>query len=221
LAKFSRCLDERAGEEIRKVVMQGSENLSDLSSAQEVAAWSKQAMQRLESLVDQERSRAIMTGCACQYPRSDLQAMRRVVETTGNLDLAHRMLQEQFEAFLKNILKLKPELIDKIVSRGWGVAGVKKGNTIIATKLPSSSHLVEYMQETDPEKKRQLYCHCPRVSSLLKHSQEISPLYCYCGAGYYQGIWEEIMQKPVQVEVLSSVLWGGDLCTIAIHLPQI
>jgi predicted hydrocarbon binding protein len=43
--------------------------------------------------------------------------------------------------------------------------------------------------------------------------------YCYCGAGYYQAIWQEILQRPVEVEVRQSVLQGDDVCTIAIHLP--
>jgi predicted hydrocarbon binding protein len=44
--------------------------------------------------------------------------------------------------------------------------------------------------------------------------------YCYCGAGFYKGIWEEILGEPVEVEVLESVLQGGDVCRIAIHLPD-
>jgi len=43
--------------------------------------------------------------------------------------------------------------------------------------------------------------------------------YCYCGAGFYKGIWEEILQEPVEVEVLESVLKANEVCKIAIHLP--
>ena len=129
------------------------------------------------------------------------------------------MLQEQFESFLKDSLQLSDVLTEEIVGRGWGAAGVKRDNTIIATKIPKSGYLVEYMQETDPEKKRQYYCHCPRVRDVLKTSESISATYCYCGAGFYQGIWEEILQATVEVEVLESVLKGDEVCTIAIHLP--
>lgn len=100
-----------------------------------------------------------------------------------------------------------------------GLAGVKKGDTIIATKIPKSGYLAEYMKETDPKKKRQLYCHCPRVRDVLKIKETISPTYCYCGAGFYKGIWEKILQKPVEVELLKSVLKGDDVCRIAVYLP--
>jgi predicted hydrocarbon binding protein len=109
--------------------------------------------------------------------------------------------------------------MEEILRRGWGLAGVRKGNTIIATKIPKSGYLVEYMRETDPQKKRQYYCHCPRIRDVLKSSETLSPTYCYCGAGFYKGLWEEILQEPVEVELLESVLKGDDVCKVAIRLP--
>jgi predicted hydrocarbon binding protein len=44
------------------------------------------------------------------------------------------------------------------------------------------------------------------VRDALKIKETISPTYCYCGAGFYKGIWEEILQKPVEVKLLESVL---------------
>ncbi len=220
LAKFSRCLDEVAGEGIREQVMAGAEGLSMASSRQEVIAWSRQAMERLDSLVDEQKAREVMLGCACQYPKADLQEMRKEYEATGDVDRVHRMLQERFEAFLRNTLQLSDEMVEDVVGRGWGAAGIREGNRIIATKIPKSGYLVEYLQEPDPEKKRQIYCHCPRIRDVLKTAERISPTYCYCGAGFYKGIWEEILQQPVEVELLESVLKGDEVCKIAIHLPQ-
>ncbi len=219
LVKFSSCLDETVGEEIRKKVMQGSATLSSHSSSQEVIDWSKQAMERLDSLVDEGERRTIMTGCACQYPKSDLQEIRKRYEATGDIALAHQMLQEQFESLLRNGLKLSDELITEIVKRGWGSAGIQKSDRIIATKIPKSGYLVEYMEETDPARKRQLYCHCPRIRKVLETAETLSLTYCYCGAGFYKGIWEEILQQPVEVEVLESVLKGDDVCKIVVYLP--
>jgi hypothetical protein len=220
LEKFSRCLDEIAGEDIRRQVMQGSEGLSLQSERREVIAWSQQAMERLDALAGEKERRDIMTGCACQYPKSELQEARQVYESTGDIDLAHRKLQEQFESFLTDVLALDDDLFAEVVRRGWGLAGIKRGDTIIATKIPKSGFLAAYMRETDPEKRRQYYCHCPRIRDALKASEAISATYCYCGAGFYKGIWEEILQKPVEVEVLESVLQGDDVCKVAVHLPS-
>lgn len=219
LRKFASALDRTAGSETRKSVMEGSETLSDQSCRREVIDWSRRAMERLDSLVDEPDRRQIMLDCACQYPKVSLKAMRDAYAETGDLAVAHRMLQAQFETFLAETLGLGAEMIDEIVGWGWGAAGVVQGNTIVATKIPKSGNLVEYMREPDPARRRQLYCHCPRIRDMLKSSETISPTYCYCGAGFYRGIWEEITQGPVTVELLESVLAGDDVCKVAIHLP--
>ena len=219
LEKLSRCVDQLAGAEIREQVLAGSESLSFQSPRQEVIAWTQVAMERLSLLVGEEQCQDIMAGCACQYPRANLQEMRQAYERTGDVGLAHRMLQERFESFLRETLSLEDDLVTEIVGRGWGVAGIIEGDTVVATKIPKSGNLYAYMQETDPQIKRQLYCHCPRIAEILQTSESLSPTYCYCGAGYYKGIWEEILQQPVQVEVLESVLQGDEVCKVAITLP--
>jgi len=219
LAKFSRCLGELAGEEIRDIVMEGSDALSAGTEALEVIHWTQAAMERLEGEVETGTLKSIMTGCACQYPKSDLQNVCMEFEASGDIHLVHRMLQEKFEAFLRDTLRLEEELVMQVVESGWGLAGILSGDTIIATKIPKSGYLVEYFMETDPKKKRQIYCHCPRVRDALTLSESLPISYCYCGAGFYKGIWEEILQEPVEVEVLESVLSGGDVCRVAIHLP--
>ncbi|MGD8968572.1 MAG: hypothetical protein PVI07_13770, partial [Anaerolineae bacterium] len=147
LGKFSRGVREVAGVETCRRVMAGSEGLSSDSPRQEVIAWTGKAMRQLRSLVGEEERREIMTGCACQYPRSALQEVRGAYEeSAGDLDRAHRMLQERFEVFLVESLGLEEELVEEIVERRWGLAGILQGDTIIATKIPKSGYLVAYME---------------------------------------------------------------------------
>ncbi len=219
LAKFSGGLEELVGHEIRNKVMVGSEGFCDGSERNAVIAWSKQAMDRLDELVDEQKRREIMTRCACQYPRADLQDLKEMYAETADISAVHGTLQERFISFLKNAMKMDDYIVNDIVSRGMGLAGELKGSIIVATKIPKSGYIREYFAERDPVKKRAIYCHCPRIREALKTNTEISPTYCYCGAGYYTGIWEEILQRPVKVKLLESVLKGDDACKIAIHLP--
>ena len=220
LAKLGACLESVAGSQVCQRVMAGSEALSDETSRTAVVEWSQGAMERLESLVeDDAQRRDIMTCCACQYSKAALQPLRKAYEGSEDVDYVHSMLQDEFEAFLRETLVLDESMVREIVGRGWGAAGVRQGNTIIATKIPKSAYLVAYMEETDLEKKRQLYCHCPRVRDALKSGAEMPAIYCYCGAGFYRGIWEEILQMPVEIELLESVLQGDQVCKIAIRLP--
>jgi hypothetical protein len=218
-AKLASCLDT-LGEDLREKVMAGGQELSAESSNAEVIAWSQSAMQRLRDLAGEESARQIMTGCACEYPSAELQEIRQVYAANGDLDQAIAMLQEKFESFLKNVLQLSDELIEEVVSRNMGLAGIRQDeHTIIATKIPKSGCLVQYFQESDPLKKRQYYCHCPRIRKVLETSETLDPVYCYCGAGYYKKLWEEITGESVEVKVLESVLMGDEVCKIAIHLP--
>jgi len=219
LSKFSCCLDKIVGEDTKKKIMRGSEKLTSDSPPDEIIEWTKQAMDRLDALVEQEKRIEVMTGCACQYPESELSEIKDAYAKTKDVDVAHKMLSDKFVSFLKTSLGLQDDLVEEIMNRGWGLAGVRRGNTIIATKIPKSGKLVEYLKETDREKKRALYCHCPRIREGIVSNAKIFPTYCYCGAGFYKGIWEYILQKPVKVELLESVLQGDQVCKVLIQLP--
>ena len=218
-ALFASRLSEIAGEDICAQVMQ-DEGLMSNSDQQATIAWTQQAMKRLDTLVDERQRITIMTGCACQYPKASLRAAREAYVATGNVDVPHQMLQSQFEEFLRDTLGLDERVVQEVVRRGWGLAGVREKNTIVATKIPKSGHLVEYLEEPNPKKRRQLYCHCPRVRAILETSGTLSKTYCYCGAGFYKSIWEEILQASVEIELLQSVLQGDQVCKIAIRLPS-
>lgn len=220
LGKFASRLEETSGEEIRDEIMRGSESLTSQSDRSEVIEWSRAAMEKLDTRVAAELRTEIMTSCACQYPTADLVDARERYEETRDVDVAIRTLRERFEAFLNDTIELPREMIDEVLAKGWGPAGVRQGSSIIATKIPKSGKLREYLEESDPEKRRRLYCHCQRIRSVLESSESISATYCYCGAGFYKGIWEEILREPVEVEVLDSVLKGDEVCRVAVHLPS-
>jgi hypothetical protein len=216
--KLARALDGAAGEETRRRVMEGAEKLTADSSGDELIEWTRGAMGRLERQVGEDDRKHIMTQCACQYPKERLEHMRRKYAETRDLNLVHRMLQEQFLATTKDFLDLDDRQLEDIRRRGWGVAGVREGGTIVATKMPFEFH--RYFEATTPEERRYRFCHCQGVREVIRRGDIFPKIYCYCGAGFYRGIWEHILQRPVKVEVLESVLFGGDFCRIAIHLSH-
>jgi hypothetical protein len=218
LAKLSRGLREKAGEDVADAVMEGAEALSSDPDGREVIEWTCGALDKIDELVDETTRNEVLADCACQYPRERLEEMRKRYTETGDLDLVHGMLREQFLETARGSLGLDEGQIEDIKRRGWGVAGVRKGDRIIATKMPFRFH--EFFEAETPTERRYQFCHCPRVREMIREGDErLSAIYCYCGAGFYKGIWEHILGRPVMVEVLESVLKGDDLCRIAIHLP--
>ena len=142
------------GEEIRDQVLQDGDSLSEDTPSEEKITWTCQALGRLGEVTDHKTRREILAQCACRYPAEDLQDVKRVYQASGNIDLALSMLGEKFEMFLRDSLELEEELIEVIVRRGWGLAGIRGGNTIITTKIPKSDFLEKYFNEADPMEKR-------------------------------------------------------------------
>lgn len=202
-------------------ILTGGEGLSDESPREEVAEWTRAMLERLRDALSEAHVRDVLTGCACQYPAEDLAEIREEYRRTGDLRAAHGLLQDRFRAFLREGLGLGEDAIEDVIRRGWGLAGVLDGDVIVATKIPRSANLERYLAEEDPERRRAAYCHCPRVREILAAGGELPVEYCYCGAGFYKGVWETITERPVEVEVLESVLDGGDLCRIAVRIGAV
>ncbi len=213
LGKFASCVERYADVETRIRV------LGDALYNDDAIEWSIVAMERLNAAVDERSARLIMAGCGCEYPKDQLQEMKRVYSDAENLEKVHAMLQAQADVFLRDVMKFSEPVMKEIKARGWSAAGVLNGREIISTKIPKSGNLLAYLEEPDPEKRRWLYCHCPRIREVLKTDKKLDPIYCYCGAGYYKAIWEEITGRDVEVEVLKSVLRGDDVCSVRITFP--
>lgn len=221
LRVFSMCIEDYADENIKKQVLEGSENITSETPRQEVFDWSKRAINMLDELVNEEQKYEIMSECSCQYPRSNLKRFKDLYEDTQDLNTVHCKMQKYFEEVLREQMKLEEKYVEEIIRRGMGMAGKLDGNTIIATKIPKSSSIVEWFEETDPNKRRALFCHCPRIRDVMDDlDNELPEYYCLCGAGFYKGIWEFILGKPVKVEVLETVMKGDEVCKIGIYLPE-
>ena len=219
LRVFSMCVQDYASKDVKDKVLEGSETISEKTPRQEVFDWSQRAMEKLDELVDEDQKYEIMTTCSCQYPRADLQKFKDLYDETKDVRLVHRKMQEYFEIILKDKMKVEERYIQEIIKRGMGMAGKFDGKAIIATKIPKSAFIRDWFEEKDPNKKRAIFCHCPRIRDVLDNpNNELPKEYCLCGAGFYKSIWEFILGKPVKVEVLETVMKGDEVCKIGIYL---
>ncbi len=60
------------------------------------------------------------------------------------------------------------------------------------------------------------HCLCPMVET---KPAGLSPTFCFCSLGYVKEMHEQLFKKPVQVELLSSVLRGDPRCKFKITVP--
>ncbi|RLC53588.1 MAG: hypothetical protein DRH79_03260 [Candidatus Cloacimonadota bacterium] len=186
-------------------------------SHQENIGWSERLMIILNSELAEDEVIDVMCGCACLAPKDYLTILRDEYETTNDLQFVHQLLQQYFEKTIKTYKDLNDKQLKYIIDNDMGMAGKLEGSTITAVKIPKEFH--KYFQTEDPVKKRYHYCHCPRIREALKDEDKpVDKNYCYCGAGFYRDIWEFILQRPVKVRIVESLLQGDEHCKIKIYL---
>lgn len=215
--RLQKALDRVTGKDTRKQIMSDSNNLLENYSTEKAIKWTQKTINKLEESLEKEEVADIITSCACHYPHEKLQDFKELYAKTRDIDMVHKLLQENFEKEIKIYKNLNDEQLRMIIDKGWGVAGIKEGNIIYATKIPSRFH--EYFQSTNEKEKRYNYCHCPKIRDFIEIDESLSVNYCYCGAGFYTDIWQEILQNPVKIEIVSSLLKGDDVCKFKIILP--
>jgi hypothetical protein len=57
-------------------------------------------------------------------------------------------------------------------------------------------------------------CYCGSVSKTREPS---SATYCYCSCGWYRQLFEALLDHPVEVELLGSIIQGDERCRFLIH----
>ena len=93
--------------------------------------------------------------------------------------------------------KFKAWVAEKGKERGYAI----EGNVITSEFLGSAE-----TGQASPEN----ICLCPMVEA--QKPGQISPTYCLCSVGYVKELHERILGRPVEVELVDSVLRGGKRC---------
>lgn len=58
-------------------------------------------------------------------------------------------------------------------------------------------------------------CYCGSVS---KTKEPISSTYCNCSCGWYKELFETALERSVEVELVDSIIQGGQMCKFIIHI---
>jgi len=58
-------------------------------------------------------------------------------------------------------------------------------------------------------------CYCEMVAAA---EGEVSQTYCHCSKGFVKKLWEAVLEKSVDVELVQSVISGAKECKFAIHI---
>jgi hypothetical protein len=201
---LSQGLKVYTSEENRQQIMAGAADLTPVAPIEERLAWVQQAMHKLDlAIPDPEKRGLAIHGCAHRFPEVRIEKMRGFYQELGNIDALIEWIQE-----------------DKVANGGasWYGNPVREGNVLYDIKDPASPK--EYEQAGNDLEKRMARCFCPIVRAAIKANLPLSATFCNCSAGYTAQFWQGVLQQPLRIEVLESVLQGDDVCKFAMYLPE-
>lgn len=183
---------------------------------------------RMEATLPADTCRQVLTGNMHQIPDAQFADMRERFQKSPDIDAfladRHARLVQDLEDHMNQgrlwyEQEITPEVVDFVRGNPEIQSGVRDGDVIYVSKIPFAPQA--YLDENNPTIKKYYACHCPLArSSIISGRPKVSPMLCYCSAGYEKLPFEVIFGEPVKVEVLESVLGGSDRCRFAITIPE-
>jgi hypothetical protein len=185
-------------------------------------------VERMQGALPDDTCKQVLAGNMHQIPESSFADMRDRFLKDPDIDALladrHARLMQDLEdhmnqgkAWYEQVIT--PEVLEYVRNNPEIQSGVRDGDIIHVAKIPFDPQA--YLDEKDPTKKRYDACHCPLArTSIVAGRPAVSPLFCYCSAGYEKLPFDVIFGEPVKVEVLESALGGSDRCRFAITIPE-
>lgn len=87
---------------------------------------------------------------------------------------------------------------------------------MVGTRLVREGKIL-YQFYTPQAFTRPMRCYCALLRG-LPDDQKVSGTYCHCSKAFVKKFWENVLERPVRVELKESVVSGGSECKFAIHI---
>ena len=127
----------------------------------------------------------------------DEQSRRKLMEANGKACFAAFAGPPKTQPGPDAFEKFKAWIEEKGKDRGYSIEG-----RVISFEFTSSAETGQSSAES--------ICLCPMAEA--QTSKTLSPTFCLCSVGYVQEMHERVLGRPVEVELVDSVLRGGKRC---------
>lgn len=221
-------LETSEGPEVALKILEGFDLPAVGMEPTELPEITAQFMNKLESALPESIVKYVLAGNNHGIPKEAYLEERALYRASKSLDdyladYQKRQIQILQEHCDQNKVwfeqKITQEVIYFAASNQEIMSAVRCGQTLYTTKIPYDA--VKYLQETDPKLKRYYACHCPFArEAILNDTVTISSNWCYCSGGFAKFPYEIILDQPLRVECIASVLKGDDFCRFAVHLDD-
>jgi hypothetical protein len=188
----------------------------------------KQVIERLVEALDEKTCHKVLISNLHGMPKEFYKRRRENFLKAKNID---EYLKQRHADFIKTLEKHRDEktlfftqeiddnVIEHVKNNPRIEGGVREGKIVYVEKIPYMTK--KFLTEKDENLKKYYYCHCPWVREALKTGEiKIPSKFCDCSAGYYKTQWEVILDQPVEVETIETILEDDSRCLFAIFLPK-
>lgn len=186
-------------------------------------------MTTLHQYFSPDEIKTILTGNNHQIPASSFESERVLYETSATFEEFLRLKHQNMIQILSDHAKenkvwfeqhITEDVVRYIASDQELLSAKLIGDTLMMRKIPYN--VEEFLKTKDPLQKRYLSCHCPFArEAILNPKADISPLWCYCSAGFEKLPFETVLNHPLKIRVLKSVLNGDEECRFVISLQNV
>jgi hypothetical protein len=184
-------------------------------------------LEDLEEIVGTVECEQLLSGSLRDLPDEYYVRERRKFRKVKHIDAYLELKRRAFLRELKNCQReerlfytqeITDEVLHYVENEPEIGGGRREGNVLFISKIPYMTK--QFLAETDPALKRYFYCHCPWARETIKSGNlTLATTFCNCSGGYHKKPWEVIFERPLEVEVLESVLLGDERCRFAVHFP--
>jgi effector-binding domain-containing protein len=190
--RFTTKLETVLGSEAKEEVLAPMNSL-DIDTPADVRQKALcESLSILERKTTDEQQYEILSHCAHVFPVELIPPMRDLFRSTGNVDV----------------------VIEAMVSKGGYYPKLlrREGSIIYSEKGPANP--TAYKEAKTDVERRRAYCFCPLIRDCIDDTPEI---FCNCSAGWPKQLWEGILERPLKIEIVQSLVRGNDTCEFAIH----
>jgi len=221
-------LGELAGEEKRREVFDGFTKPPLGSAPDTYPPCTRELLDRLGASLTPEQVRAVLAGNHHRIPVEGFSEMKKRWEAARTMEEFLVGEHERLVAELEGAMRsgrlwyeqvITPEVVEFVRGDQTIQCGVLVGDVVLKSKIPFAPD--KWLEERDPKMRRYYTCHCQLArEAILNGTAEPLGTFCYCSAGYEKLPLEVVLGVSLEVEVLESVLAGGERCRFAIRIPK-
>lgn len=229
MKNFSKRLEEEFGKAFRDEIFADTEIPSLGIDPKKKPEYTKKLISRFESKVDEKTCEKFLAEGLRDPYYEWRKPDREKFLNSKNID---EFLEQKQERFIKNLEKLRDEeqlfftqeVNDEVVEyarNNPGIeGGIRKGNILTVNKIPYET--IGYIHADNPKMKAYHYCHCPWVREAILDDtlDRIPKVFCNCSGGYYKQYWQIVLDQPIEVKTVKTVINGDPICEFDIFLPE-